>query len=72
MPWSFGIKAGKTSTARHSLTVGGADLEGASLVLAQLFAWIEDYNARTPRSALGMRSPAEYRAQPKVSSSSVQ
>ena len=31
-------------------------------VLAQLGGWIDDYNRQAPHSALGMRSPAEYRA----------
>ena len=35
----------------------------AETVLAQLGQWIEDYNSQAPHSALGMRSPREYRAQ---------
>jgi transposase InsO family protein len=31
-------------------------------VLAQLGDWIDDDNRQAPHSALGMRSPAEYRA----------
>jgi Integrase core domain len=34
----------------------------AESVLAQLAAWIDDYNRLAPHSALGMRSPADYRA----------
>ena len=31
--------------------------------------WIEDYNTRAPHSALGMRSPVDYRAAATLSSS---
>jgi len=34
-----------------------------------LGGWIQDYNTRAPHSALGMRSPAEYRAEATLSSS---
>lgn len=43
--------------------VDGADLRDAETVLAQLEAWLDDYNTQAPHSALGMRSPAEYRAE---------
>ena len=49
--------------------VHGAELRDAETVLAQLAAWFEDYNARAPHSALGMRSPAEHRADVTLSSS---
>jgi len=42
--------------------VDGAELRDAETVLAQLGSWFEDYNTRAPHSALGMRSPGEYRA----------
>ena len=38
------------------------ELCDAGSVLAQLAAWIDDYNRLAPHSALGMRSPADYRA----------
>jgi len=38
------------------------ELHDAQSVLAQLGAWIDDYNRLEPNSALGMRSPADYRA----------
>jgi putative transposase len=38
-----------------------ADLATADRVLAQLPAWIADYNTVAPHSALGYRSPHEYR-----------
>jgi transposase InsO family protein len=33
-------------------------------VLAQLSGWFDDYNTLAPHSALGMRSPLEYRKYP--------
>jgi integrase-like protein len=38
------------------------ELRDAESVLAQLAAWIDDYNHLAPHSALGMRSPADDRA----------
>ena len=35
-------------------------------VLAQLGGWFDDYNRQAPHSALGMRSPADYRATPRT------
>ena len=49
--------------------VGDAELRDAETVLAQLGESFDDYNARAPHSALGMRSPAEYRAAATLSSS---
>jgi Integrase core domain len=43
--------------------VAGAELRDAESVLAQLAGWFDDYNTRAPHTALGLRSPAEYRAQ---------
>jgi putative transposase len=34
----------------------------AESVLAQLADWIDDYNRQAPHSALGIPSPADYRA----------
>jgi transposase InsO family protein len=45
-----------------------AELRDAESVLAQLGGWVEDYNTRAPHAALGMRSPAEYRAEVTLSS----
>jgi transposase InsO family protein len=49
--------------------VDGAELSDAETVLAQLSGWLEDHNTRAPHSALGMRSPVEYRAGVTLSSS---
>jgi hypothetical protein len=43
--------------------------QAAESVLEQLSGRIEDYNTRAPHSALGMRSPAEYRPELSLSSS---
>jgi integrase-like protein len=37
------------------------ELRDAKSVLAQLAAWIDDYNRLAPDSALGKRSPVDYR-----------
>jgi putative transposase len=50
--------------------VNGAELRGTESVLAQLGGWIDDYNTQAPHSALGMRSPVEYRAEQLTLSSS--
>jgi len=50
--------------------LGDADLRDAETVLAQLGGWVEDYNTQAPHSALGMRSPAGYRAEQLTLSSS--
>jgi putative transposase len=42
--------------------VSGAELRDAETVLARLGGWFDDYNTKAAHSALGMRSPAEYRA----------
>ena len=39
----------------------GADLSTAAQVLEQLLGWIADHDEHAPHSALGHRSPAEYR-----------
>ena len=41
--------------------LAGADLSTAALVLAQIPAWLADYNAIAPHSALGFQAPQQYR-----------
>ncbi len=60
-PQSNGLAEAFVGTFKRDY-MNGADLRDAETVLAQLGDWIEDYNRRAPHSALGMRSPAEYRA----------
>ncbi len=42
--------------------VAGADRSSAASILAQIPAWIADYNAVAPHSALGYQSPQQYRS----------
>ena len=42
--------------------LAGVDLSTAALVLEQIPAWIADYNAVAPHSALGFQSPQQYRS----------
>jgi transposase InsO family protein len=49
----------------------GAELRDAETVLAQLGGWFDDYKTQAPHSALGMRSPADYRAGATLSSPAV-
>ena len=60
-PQSNGMAEAFVKTLKRDY-VAGADLRDAESVLLQLGEWIEDYNTRAPHSALGMRSPAAYRA----------
>jgi putative transposase len=38
-----------------------SDCESAEMVLSMINGWFEDYNKTAPHSALGMKSPIEYR-----------
>ena len=67
-PQSNGLAEAFVKTFKRDY-VAGAELRDAETVLAQLGAWFDDYNTRAPHSALGMRSPAEYRAEANLSSS---
>jgi len=69
-PQSNGLAEAFVKTVKRDY-VDGAELRDAEAVLAQLSGWIEDYNTRAPHSALGMRSPADYRADTTLSSSPV-
>ena len=61
-PQSNGLAEAFVHTFKRGY-VDGAELRDAESVLTQLSGWIEDYNTRAPHSALGMRSPVEYRAE---------
>ncbi len=67
-PQSNGLAEAFVKTFKRDY-VNGAELRDAETVLAQLGDWFDDYNTRAPHSALGMRSPAEYRAEAPLSSS---
>src|SRR5213594_4953254 len=60
-PESNGLAEGFVHTFKRDY-VNVHELRAAERVLAQLSAWIDDYNRLAPHSALGMRSPADYRA----------
>jgi putative transposase len=72
-PQSNGMAEAFVKTFKRDY-VAGAELRDAESVLAQLAGWFDDYNTRAPHAALGLRSPADYRAQctPTLSSSSAQ
>ena len=43
--------------------VAGADRSTAAAIIEQISPWIEDYTAVAPHSALGFKSPLEYRGE---------
>jgi len=61
-PQSNGMSEAFVNTLRRDYIVG-ADLSTAAIVLDQIPAWIADYNAVAPHSALGFRSPQQYRGE---------
>jgi len=60
-PQSNGMSEAFVNTMRRDYIVG-ADLSTAAAVLDQIPAWIADYNAVAPHSALGFQSPQQYRS----------
>jgi putative transposase len=60
-PPSHGMSEAFVNTLRRDYQAG-ADLSTAAHVLAQSPAWIADYNAVAPPSALGYQSPQQYRS----------
>jgi putative transposase len=60
-PESNGLAEAFVKTFKRDY-VGGAELRDAESVLMQLGGWVADYNTQAPHGALGLRSPAEYRA----------
>lgn len=59
-PQSNGMSEAFVNTLRRDY-ITGADLSTAAAVLEQIPAWIADYNAVAPHSALGYQSPLQYR-----------
>ena len=59
-PQSNGMSEAFVNTLKRDY-VDGADRPDAAAVLRQLAGWIEDYNTLAPHSALGLRSPRQYR-----------
>lgn len=60
-PESNGMSEAFVNTMRRDY-FAGADLSTAGVVLDQIPAWITDYNAVAPHSALGYQSPQQYRS----------
>ncbi|MGH7634307.1 MAG: IS3 family transposase [Gemmatimonadaceae bacterium] len=60
-PQSNGMSEALVNTLRRDY-LAGADLSTAATVLEQISAWIADYNAVAPHSALGYQSPQQYRS----------
>lgn len=60
-PQSNGMSEAFVNTLRRDY-IAGADLSTAAAVLDQIPAWIADYNAVAPHSALGFQSPQQYRS----------
>jgi putative transposase len=59
-PQSNGMSEAFVNTIKRDY-VAGADRSSAARILAQIPAWIADYNAVAPHSALGYQSPQQYR-----------
>jgi transposase InsO family protein len=60
-PESNGLAEAFVGTFKRDY-LGDAELRDAESVLMQLDGWFDDYNTQAPHSALGMRSPRDYRA----------
>lgn len=61
-PQSNGMSEAFVNTIKRDY-VSGADRSTAAAVMEQISSWIADYNAVAPHSALGFRSPLEYRGE---------
>jgi putative transposase len=61
-PQSNGMAEAFVNTLRRDYIVG-ADLSSAAVVLDQAPGWLADYNGIAPHSALGFRSPQQYRTE---------
>jgi putative transposase len=59
-PQSNGMSEAFVNTLRRDY-LAGADRSTAAIVLAQIPAWLADYNAVAPHSALAYQSPQQYR-----------
>ena len=60
-PQSNGMSEAFVNTIKRDY-VAGADRSRPASILAQIPAWIADYNAVAPHSALGYQSPQQYRS----------
>lgn len=67
-PQSNGMSEAFVNTLRRDY-IESAELWSASSVMEQVQAWFRDYNEVAPHSALGMKSPREYRAEQALTAS---
>jgi putative transposase len=67
-PESNGMSEAFVNTMRRDY-IESAELWSAASVIAQIPTWFEDYNDVAPHSALGMKSPREFRAEQPLSAS---
>ncbi len=67
-PESNGMSEAFVNTLRRDY-IESAELWSAASVIAQLPEWFRDYNEVAPHSALGMKSPREFRAEQTLSAS---
>lgn len=67
-PQSNGMSEAFVNTLRRDY-IESAELWSAVSVLAQIPAWVRDYNEVAPHSALKMKSPHEYRTEQTLSAS---
>lgn len=67
-PESNGMSEAFVNTVRRDY-VGAAELWSAESVIRQLDGFFRDYNEVAPHSALGMKSPREFRRQQALSAS---
>jgi len=61
-PESNGMSEAFVNTLKRDY-VSGADRSAAETIIDQAPSWIADYNAVAPHSALGFRSPQQYRSE---------
>ena len=59
-PQSNGMSEAFVNTIKRDY-VAGSDRSTAAAVMQQIPLWMADYNAVAPHSALGFRSPLQYR-----------
>lgn len=61
-PQSNGMSEAFVNTIKRDY-VAGADRSTAAAIMDQISSWVADYNAVAPHSALGFKSPLEYRSE---------
>jgi hypothetical protein len=64
-PESNGMSEAFVNTVRRDY-LDGADRASAAILLSQVSGWITDYKENAPHSALGYRSPVDFRGQQRL------